>query len=99
MKSKLVVIAILGVTAACSSDSKRDLDGVENGANGNDAGRGRAGGTDGGKVNGGDDEVCGKHSLRGEKAMADMLNAALDTMAFSPYVTVGTGDLVVTVSS
>ena len=28
--------------------------------------------------------------------MADMLNEALDTTAFSPYVTVGTGDLVVT---
>lgn len=30
------------------------------------------------------------------QAMADMLNSALDTTAFSPYVTVGIGDLVVT---
>ncbi len=30
------------------------------------------------------------------QAMADMLNEELDTMAFSPYVTVGTGDLIVT---
>ena len=29
-------------------------------------------------------------------AMADMLNEELDTSSFSPYVTVGTGDLVVT---
>lgn len=30
------------------------------------------------------------------QAMADMLNTALDSTAFSPYVTVGIGDLVVT---
>jgi hypothetical protein len=30
------------------------------------------------------------------QAMADMLNSTLDTTAFSPYVTVGIGDLVVT---
>jgi hypothetical protein len=28
--------------------------------------------------------------------MADMLNEALDTYSFSPYVTIGTGDLIVT---
>ncbi len=33
--------------------------------------------------------------LNGQKT-ADMLNATLDTTAFSPYVTVATGDLVVT---
>lgn len=30
------------------------------------------------------------------QAMADMLNTALDTTSFSPYVNVGTGDLIVT---
>jgi hypothetical protein len=36
--------------------------------------------------------------LNGQKT-ADMLNEALDTTAFSPYVIVGTGDLVVTRNS
>ncbi len=31
------------------------------------------------------------------QAMADLLNNSLDTTSFSPYVTVGTGDLIVTV--
>lgn len=31
------------------------------------------------------------------QAMADLLNESLDTTSFSPYVTVGTGDLIVTV--
>ena len=30
------------------------------------------------------------------QAMADMLNTELDTYAFSPFVTIGTGDLIVT---
>ena len=30
------------------------------------------------------------------QAMADMLNEALDTYSFSPFVTIGSGDLIVT---
>jgi hypothetical protein len=76
VKSKLVVIAMLGLAAACSSDPKRDWNAVENGgtgtASGADGGT-RSARTDAGKVNGGDDGVCGKHSLHGDKATADML--------------------------
>jgi hypothetical protein len=73
VKSKHVVIAVLGLVAACSSDPERDWNAAENGGSGSGSTGGADGGVKGGKVNGGDKDVCGKHTLRGDKATADIL--------------------------
>jgi len=72
VKSNFLVLAILGLAAACSDEPERDWNAVENGGPG--LGSQRDGGApDGSKVNGGDVDVCGKHSVRAAMATADML--------------------------
>jgi len=73
VKSKHVVMAMLGLVAACSSDPERDWNAAENGGPGSGGSVSADGGTGGTKVNGGDKDVCGKHTLRGDKATADIL--------------------------